>query len=216
MKDILLIGIVLFVLVALFGDGGVTISPTLSPEMQAALNVNYAPDRSVQTNTTTIEQQTNIDTNIERQTVIVNTQPATVSSGGGVSIVDGRPGGACFLVPGDLIVDQGSNGECQVVNAGQRYFVAPGGTRSWLRSQSDEPTALVQQIPQGNPTRIQPQAPATSIDGRWAALVPLDEVSTAQLKGNFTRNGGNLPLGFRFWTDKEQRIWLSARSESWR
>lgn len=204
MKDFLLIGLVLFVIVSLFADGGLDVSPELSPALDAALTVNYAPDRRVET--THIEQQTNIDTNIEQQTVIVSAQPAAAPSSGGSSVVDGRPGGACFTVPGDVIVDQGSNGECHVVNNGQRYFIGSGGTRNWLRAQ-DDPTA--------HPTPLA-AVPVTTIDGRWLAIVPLDEMSTDQLKANFVRNGGHLPLGFRFWTDKEQRIWLTARPEAWR
>jgi hypothetical protein len=210
MKDILLIGIVLFIIVALFGDGGLEISPELSPSLEAALDVNYAPDRSV--TTTTIEQQVNnyIERQVEHETVIVNTQPAAVTmpSGGGSTIANGRPGGECMLVPGDVVVMQGSNGECQVLNNGQRFFISPAGTRSWLVGQVEEPTNLVQQA--------RPQAPATTVDDRWAALVPLDELDTQQLQAAYLRNGGKLPLGFRLWTDKEQRDYLAARAESWR
>jgi hypothetical protein len=205
MKDILLIVIVLFIIVALFGDGGLEISPELSPSLEAALDVNYAPDRSV----TTIEQQI-VGDYVEQQTVVVNTQPAAVTmpSGGGSTIANGRPGGACMTIPGDVIVMQGSNGECQVLNNGQRFFISPAGTRSWLVGQVEEPSNLVQQA--------QPQAPQTTADDRWAALVPLDELDTQQLQAAYLRNGGKLPLGFRFWTDKEQRNYLAARAESWR
>jgi hypothetical protein len=208
MKDLLLIGIVLFIIIALFGDGGLTVSPELSPDLRAALDVNYAPDRSV--TTTTIEQQI-VGDYVENQTVVVQpAQPAAMPSGGGggSTIANGRPGGECFLIPGDTVVVRGSNAECQVVNNGQRYFISPAGTRSWLGVQSEEPTSLVQQQA--------PAAPATTSDDRWAALVPLDEVSTTQLRSNYERNGGQLPLGFRLWSDGEQRIWLAARSESWR
>lgn len=212
MKDLLLIAVVLFLLMSFFADGGLDIelSPELSPELRAALDINYAPDRSV--TTTNIEQLVSGDL-IENQTILVQpVQPAAAvampSGGGGGTIANGRPGGECFLVPGDTIVMQGSNGECQVVNNGQRYFVSPAGTRSWLGVQSEEPTNLVQQPAV--------QAPATTVDDRWAALVPLDEVSTTQLRSNYERNGGRLPLGFRLWSDSEQRIWLAARAESWR
>ena len=203
MKDILLIGIVIFVIIALFGDGGLEISPTISPDFAPQLDVNYAPDRSVQT--TTIETQV-LGDYVEQQTVVVQPVQAAqpVQSGGG-TIAEGRPGAQCFTVPGDVIVDQGSNGECHVVNAGQRYFVAPSGARSWLRPQTEDPA-----------TTAQPQTPAKTIDERWAAIVPLDEMTTDQLKSNFTRNGGSLPLGFRFWSDGEQRTWLTARSEAWK
>jgi hypothetical protein len=205
MKDIILIGIVLLIIIALFGDGGLTVSPELSPALNAALTVDYSPDRRV----TTIEQQTNIDTNVEQQTIVVNTSPAAAvampSGGGGSTIANGRPAGECFTVPGDVIVMQGSNGECQVLNAGNRFFVSPAGTRSWLTAESAEPTAVQA-----------PQAPATTVDDRWAALVPLDELDTKQLLAAYQRNGGRLPLGFRLWTETEQRNWLAARAESWR
>lgn len=202
MKDILLIGIVIFVIIALFGDGGLEISPTLSPSLDAALDVNYAPDRSV--TTTTIEQQV-VGDYVEHQTVVMQpVQAAQPVQSGGVSIVEGRPGAQCMTVPGDVILTQGGNGECRVVNAGQKYFISPAGTRSWLGAADSTET-----------TAAQPQAPA-KIDDRWAAIVPLDEMTTDQLQSNFTRNGGNLPLGFRFWSDGEQRTWLTARSESWK
>ena len=75
MKDFLLLIVGGAILVALFADGGLTVSPTLSPALDAQLSVQYAPDRSV----TTIEQQTNIDTNIERQTVIYQAAPAAAA-----------------------------------------------------------------------------------------------------------------------------------------
>jgi hypothetical protein len=209
-KDLILIGIVLFIIVALFGDGGLEISPELSPELSAALDINYAPDRSVETTTTTIEQQI-VGDYVEHQTVVVQpAQPAAAvampsGGGGGATIANGRPAGECFLVPGDVVVIQGSNGECQVINSGQRYFVSPAGTRSWLGAESAEPTAVQA-----------PQAPATTADDRWAALVPLDELDTEQLKAAYLRNGGKLPFGFRLWTNEEQRNYLAARAESWR
>lgn len=226
MKDIVLIGIVLFIIVALFGDGGIELSPELSPSLEAALDINYAPDRSV----TTIEQQVNnyIERQVEHETVIVNTLPAAVTmptSGGGSTIANGRPGGACMTIPGDVVVIQGSNGECQVVNNGQRFFIAPAGTRSWLGTESAGAAVQAQPQPQErvSPTsrsgvRVERElvAPATTVDDRWAALVPLDELDTKQLLAAYQRNGGKLPLGFRFWTDKEQRNYLAARAESWR
>ena len=210
MKDIILIGIVLFVLMSFFADGGLEISPELSPELRAALDVNYAPDRSV----TTIEQQI-VGDYVEQQTVVVNTSPAAAvampSGGGGSTIANGRPGGSCLLVPGDVVVMQGSNGECQVLNAGNRFFVSPAGTRSWLTAEGPEPTAVQERV---SPREL--VAPATTVDDRWAALVPLDELDTKQLLAAYQRNGGRLPLGFRLWTDKEQRNYLAARAESWR
>ena len=208
MKDLILIGIVLFLIVSLFADGGLEISPELSPALNAALDVNYSPDRSV--TTTTIEQQVNnyIERQVEHETVIINTAPAAAAMPSGSTIANGRPAGECFLVPGDVVVIQGSNGECQVINSGQRYFVSPAGTRSWLGAESA--AATVVQAPR------ELVAPATTVDDRWAALVPLDELDTKQLLAAYQRNGGRLPLGFRLWTDKEQRNYLAARAESWR
>jgi hypothetical protein len=108
-----------------------------------------------------------------------------------------------LLVPGDVVVMQGSNGECQVINGGNRFFISPAGTRSWLVGQVAAPTAVV-------------QAPATTVDDRWAALVPLDELDTEQLKAAYLRNGGKLPFGFRLWTEIEQRNYLAARGVTWR
>jgi len=205
MKDLLLIGIVIFVIIALFGDGGLEISPTISPSLDAAttFDITYAPDRSVET--TTIEKQV-LGDYIESQTVVMQPVPANGSVNvGGSALVDGRPGGECFTVPGDVVVEAGGNGECYVINAGQKYFIGSGGMRSWLR-------AVDEVVPA--PTSI--QIPPVSNDGRWMATVPADEMTTAQFKENFKRNGGELPFGFRFWTDKEQRAWLSARPEAWR
>lgn len=202
MKDILLIGIVLFVIIAVFGDGGLEISPTISPDFAPQLDVNYSPDRSV--TTTTIEQQV-VGDYVENQTVVVQpVQPLQLNGG---TIAEGRPGAQCMTVPGDTILTQGGNGECRVVNGGQKFFISPAGTRSWLGAADGTETTTAQP---------QAQTPAKTIDERWAAIVPIDEMSTDQLKSNFTRNGGHLPLGFRFWSDGEQRTWLTARSESWK
>jgi hypothetical protein len=196
MKDLLLIGIVIFVLVALFGDGGLTISPELDAalDLSPQLDVNYAPDRSV--TTTTIEQQI-VGDYVERQTVIVQQGQAPATSG---TIAEGRPGGECFTVPGDVVTMAGGNGECFVLNGGQKYFIAPTGVRSWLGAET---------------TDAQPAAPAVTNDGRLSAQVPLDEITTQQLQDAFTRNGGELPFGFRLWTDKSKRDYLASRVQTW-
>lgn len=202
MKDLLLIAIVVFVLVALFGDGGLTVSPELSPELQAALDVNYAPDRSV--TTTNIETQVQGDY-VEHQTVIVEQgAPAVASSG---TIAEGRPGAQCFTVLGDIITSQGGNGECYVVNGGNKWFIAPTGRRDWLG-----PADVVATPTDAAPA---PAAPAVGNDGRLLAQIPLDEISTQQLQNAFLRNGGRLPLGFRFWTDSSKRDYLTARARTW-
>lgn len=203
MKDLLLIGITLFALVAFFGDGGLTISPEVSPELQAALefspalDVNYAPDRSV----TTIETQVQGDY-IENQTLIVNEGAPVVASG---TVADGRPGGACITVPGDVIVIQGSSGECYVVNAGQKYFVTPTGRRDWLGVADASPATPTTSIPENSLA-----TPATV-----TVELMYDQVTTDQLQANYLRSGKQLPFGFRFWSEYEKRLWLSARFESW-
>lgn len=119
MKDFLLLIVVGLVLVAIFGDGGAVLSPTISPAFDAALNVQYSPDRSV----TTIEQQTNI----EHQLVVV--QPPAQAVPGGVSLIDMGPG-RCAVQPGDAVESEQGNGACFVQAAdGLRYFVNPNGNR---------------------------------------------------------------------------------------
>lgn len=152
MKNLLLFGLAILVLIALFGDGGLEVSPTVSPslEFSPALefkpNVSYAPDRSVTTN--------NIETNIEHQTVIVQTgpQPATTN---GVTVID--PAGAYWCSPaaGETIVNgPDAKGACTVQDAaGNRFFLNAAGSR-WPLANG-----------------LQPQAPDLSLDQLQAAFL---------------------------------------------
>lgn len=75
MKNLLLLILAVFILVALFGDGGLEISPTLSPELQAQLE--FSPNLSYAPATTNVETQSNtyIDTNVEQQIIQVMPTP---------------------------------------------------------------------------------------------------------------------------------------------
>lgn len=189
MKDFLLLIVAGLVLVAIFGDGGLTFSPELSPALEAKLDVSYAPDRSV----TTIESQTNIDTNIEHQTVIV--QAPAAAAAGGVSLIDMGPG-RCAIQPGDTIESEQGNGACFVANGGQRFFVNPNGNR-WPvddgRGLAPLPTATAQPL--------QPAPAALTLE---------------QLQAAFLRNGGELPWLWSLRSEASQYEWLSQRGETWR
>ena len=194
MKNLSLFGLAILVLIALFGDGGLEVSPTVSPslEFSPALefkpNVSYAPDRSVTTN--------NIETNIEHQTVIVQAPPSSMNSGavGGVTLIDSESpaGPGCTnLYPGEQIYNGPDlQGACFVQNAeGQKFFINRMGTR-WLLGGS---------VADAN--GLQPQAADLSLD---------------QLQAAFLRNGGQLPW---FWDTRSvaaQMDWLKEQSETWK
>lgn len=195
MKNLLLFGLAILVLIALFGDGGLEVSPTVSPslEFSPALefkpNVSYAPDRSVTTN--------NIETNIENQTVIVQAPPSSVTSAaavGGVTLIDGESpaGPGCSnLYPGEQIYNGPDlQGACFVQNAeGQKFFINRMGTR-WLLGGS---------VAEAN--GIQPQAADLSLD---------------QLQAAFLRNGGQLPWFWDTRSEAAQMDWLKEQSETWK
>lgn len=195
MKDFLLLIIGGAVLVALFADGGLELSPTISPAFDANLNVQYAPDRSV--TTTTIEQQTNIDTNIERQQTTVIYQAPNASTAPGVHLVDAGPG-RCAAQPGDVIESEQGNGACYVVNAGRRYFVNPNGNR-W---EVDNTAASA-----GSDAGLMPLA---------TPLAPPDAPTLDQLQAAFLRNGGELPAFWNWRSDDSKERWLTQRGETWR
>lgn len=132
MKDILIIVLIVLALIAMFGDGGLEVSPTLAPaiEFSPALDlksdINYTP--------------THIDTNIEQQTVIVQgAQQYTgewVPANGGVTVLDNESmtgPGCANLNPGEQIYNGPDlQGACFVVNEeGQKFFVNVKGVR-WL------------------------------------------------------------------------------------
>lgn len=199
MKDFLLLIVIGLVLVVLFADGGLELSPTISPALDAALDVQYSPSSSV----TTIEQQTNIDTNIEHQLVVVQ-PPAPRSAPGGVSLVDMGPG-RCAVQPGDVVESEQGNGACFVWNAGQKYFINPNGNR-W-------PVAAP---PGPRPTDTRPDDGSTG-PGELAPLAPPAAPPTLdQLQAAFLRNGGELPMLWSWRSDESKIRWLSERGESWR
>jgi len=143
MKDILIIVLIVLALIALFGDGGLTFSPTLAPAMEFSpaldlkADVNYAP--------------VHIDTNIEQQTVIVEAPPAVVQpavvqpavvqpapvvvqpvpTSGGLTLVDPVGPGCIGLQPDETIYDGPDvKGACFVVDgAGNKFFINAMGSR---------------------------------------------------------------------------------------
>jgi len=141
MKNLLLFGLAITVFIALFSDGGLEVSPTVSPALEFSPNlefkpnVSYAPDRSVTTN--------NIETNIENQTVIVQAPPSSVTSGavGGSSTVDPAYN-LCQPAAGETIVNGPDiKGACTVQDAsGKRFFINALGNR-WLMGDNLQPQA---------------------------------------------------------------------------
>lgn len=196
MKDLLLWIVAGLVLVAVFGDGGLAFTPTISPALDAQLSVQYAPDRSV----TTIEQQTNIDTNIERQQTTIVYQAAPVGGGPGVNLVDAGPG-RCATQVGDVVESEQGNGACFVVNAdGLRFFVNPNGNR-W---------------PVDNGATVDAAGGGLQPLSTPAALVQPGELTVEQLQAAFLRNGGALPWFWNLRSDDDKRTWLTQRGETWR
>lgn len=187
MKDFLLLIIGGCILVAVFGDGGISFTPTISPELQAKLDVNYAPDRSV----TTIENQTLIDTNIERQQTTVIYQTAPVQNSGGVSLVD-MGQGKCAVQSGDIIEQEQGNGACFVWNGDKKYFINPNGNRWEVDSTGQQPPVVAG-------TLLSPDVPKT-----------LEEFQAV-----FLRNGGTLPLFWNFRSDDDKVKWLTQQGETW-
>lgn len=180
MKNLLLILIGFTVLVVLFADGGLNISPTLSPSVSPrfdfAPNITYAPQ------TTT--------TNIEHQTVIVQSGGATQGSSG-VTTVDPSYR-LCQPLPGETII-HGPDGHsaCFVQDSsGNRFFLNAAGSRWPLAS-----------TPGNGSAPLQPQAADLTLD---------------QLQAAFLRNGGSLPLLWGFKGDQGKIDWLKRQPEVWR
>ena len=187
MKNLLLFGLAITVLIALFGDGGLEVSPTVSPALEFSPNlefkpnVSYAPDRSVNT--------TNIETNIEHQTVVVQAPPSSVTSGavGGSSTVDPAYN-LCQPAAGETIVDgPDGHGACTVQDAsGNRFFINAAGVK-WLLG--------------GTQTALQAPDAGLSLD---------------QLQAAFLRNGGQLPWFGDTRSEAAQMDWLKEQSETWK
>jgi hypothetical protein len=205
MKNALLWFIGTLVVIAVFADGGLEVSPTVSPEFSPQFdfspNLNYAPDRSV----TTIESQTNIGTNVEHQTVIV--QPLTPSyqwngqTGLSATTVD-PPYRECDPLPGETIYEgPDGRGGCKVVDSlGNRFFINPVGSR-WPLGGDNTLKEAVERLraTQGQP--LQPQQADLTLD---------------QLQAAFLRNGGSLPFLWDFQSEQSQIDWLKEQPESWK
>ena len=197
MKNLLLIIVGFLILVALFGDGGLEVSPTVSPEISPSFdfspNVGYAPDRSV----------TNIETNIEHQTVVV--QPATQSyqwngqTGLSATTVD-PPYRECDPLPGETIYEgPDGRGGCKVIDAqGNRFFINPAGSRWPLANDGGAIQQWVEANRQGQ------------------ALQPATEPTIEQMQAAYLRNGGRLPLTWSWFGEERKRRFLAGQAETWK
>ena len=191
MKNFLLLFAGFLVIVVLFADGGLNVSPNISPSpsFSFASSINYAPDRSVTT--------THIDTNIEHQTVIVGEQRQPSS---GVTTVD-PVFRACQPLPGE-VVESGSmdtKGACTVLDqSGQRWFINANGTR-WpiqdLRPLSNSDQSSNQQN---------------------TMLQPAGQLTIEQMQVAFLRNGGQLPFNWSWFGEERKRRYLTDRLETWK
>jgi hypothetical protein len=206
MKDFLLLIVGGLVLVAVFGDGGLTFSPDLSPALDAQLNVQYAPDRSV----TTIEQQTNIDTNIERQqtTVIYQAAPAGANPAPGVNLVDVGPG-RCATQPGDVIEQEQGNGACFVWNGDRKFFINPNGNRWEVDATGPTHQALGVQTPPAATS-------STTVVTTTVLLAPDVPRTLPEFQAAFLRNGGTLPFFWNLRSDESKIQWLTQQGETWK
>jgi hypothetical protein len=207
MKNLLLIIVGFLLLVALFGDGGLEVSPTVapdfSPQFDFSPNVSYAPQ------TTTVEQQTNIDTNVEHQTVIV--QPV-VQGGYGWSGETGLsattvdpPYRECDPLPGETIYEgPDGRGGCKVIDEqGNRFFINPAGSRWPLANDGGAVQAWVEQN-------------RANGGANGAALQPASSPSLEQMQAAYLRNGGSLPLTWSWFGEERKRRFLADRPETWR
>lgn len=188
MKNLLLFGLATLALIAVFGDGGLQVSPTVSPSLQfkPALefkpNVSYAPETT--TNTTRIDTNIESQTNIENQILLIMpAAPAANQSYGSTTVDPVGPG--CQPAPGEVIVNGPDiKGACTVQDqAGNRFFINALGNR-WLMGA----------------TSLQPQG----------------ELTLEQLQAAFLRNGGKLPMLWDFQTTNGQMNWLKEQPETWR
>ena len=205
MKDLLLWIVAGLVLIALFGDGGLTFSPDLSPALTAQLDVNYAPDNSV----TTIEQQTNIDTNIERQQTTIIYQggaaSAPTNNSPGVHLVDAGPG-RCAMQAGDVLEQEQGNGACFVWNGNRKYFINPNGNRWEVDSTGQQPPAASTAAP----------VASTTVVTTTVLLNPNVPRTLLEFQATFLRNGGQLPWLWNLRSDDFKIKWLTQQAETWR
>ncbi len=198
MKNALLWFIGTLVVIAVFADGGLEVSPTVSPEISPSFDfspsVSYAPDRSV----------TTIGTNIEHQTVIV--QPLTPSfqwqGNEGLSATTVDPAyQRCQPLPGETIYEgPDGRGGCKVVDAqGNRFFINPAGSRWPLANDGGAIQQWVEANQQGQ--GLQPQQADLTLD---------------QLQAAFLRNGGSLPWLWDMRSESSQIDWLKEQGETWK
>jgi hypothetical protein len=193
-KDLLLWIVAGLVLVALFADGGFELSPNLSPALNAKLDVNYSPDNS----TTTIENQTLIDTNIERQQTTIIYQDAPAAAGG-VNLVDAGPG-RCATQVGDVVESEQGNGACFVWSGNRKYFINPNGNRWEVDSTGQQP----------------PATSSTTVVTTTVLLAPDVPRTLPEFQAAFLRNGGELPFLWNLRSDDSKIKWLSQQGETWR
>jgi hypothetical protein len=199
MKNALLWFIGTLVVIAVFADGGLEVSPTVSPEISPSFDfspsVQYAPDRSV----------TNIGTNVEHQTVIV--QPAVQGgyqwsgeTGLSATTVD-PPYRECDPLPGETIYEgPDGRGGCKVVDEqGNRFFINPRGDRWPLENGGGAIQRSVEASRQAQ--GLQPQAADLTLD---------------QLQSAFLRNGGSLPWLWDMRSEQSQIDWLKEQGETWK
>ena len=223
MKDFLLWIVAGLVLIALFADGGLTFSPDLSPALTAQLDLNYAPDQS----STTIEQQTNIDTNIERQQTTIIYQGAAsapTNNSPGVHLVDAGPG-RCAMQAGDVLEQEQGNGACFVWNGNHKFFINPNGNRWEVDStgQTPPPTATGNPLGAVASTTIVTTSPASAPSGgnplgadAAVLLAPTVPRTLIEFQAAFLRNGGTLPWLWNLRGDDFKIKWLSQQAETWR
>lgn len=126
MKNLLIIALLVLALIAMFGDGGLEVSPTLAPAMEFSPSLDLKPSINY--------VPTHIDTNIERQTIILPAAAPVAS--GGVTVLDNESmaGTGCSdLQPGEHIYNGPDlQGACFVENAeGQKFYINVKGVR-WL------------------------------------------------------------------------------------
>ena len=187
MKNFLLLFAGFLVIVVLFADGGLNVSPNFSPNVSPSFSfdtsISYAPDRSVTT--------THIDTNIEHQTVIIGEQRQNT---GGVTTVD-PAFRACQPRPGETVESDSmdTKGACTVLDqSGQRWFINAAGTRWPIQD-------LTQSSNQQNST-----------------LQPAGQLTIEQMQVAFLRNGGQLPFNWSWFGEERKRRYLTDRVETWK
>lgn len=210
MKNLLILALAVLVLIALFGDGGLEVSPRLDfkPNLEFKPNVSYGTET---TYTTRVDTYVESQTNIENQ-IVVMAPPASSGGGGdggqGVTLLDPAGGATnldCFgLYPGERVYNGPDlQGACFVQNEqGQKFFVNRSGVR-WLLNGSLEDAngagAAVVVAPAPTP------------------LAPADGGPTLeQLQAAFLRNGGQLPWFWDMRSEGAQIDWLKEQAETWK